>query len=76
VLWAFGLEAMHQLTHDYKTIMTALDFSDLPYWDLCAALRPISSMSTWTDDLSAQQTMRDRHAVFAEQAFQQIEKLR
>jgi aminoglycoside phosphotransferase (APT) family kinase protein len=40
VLWAFGLEAMNGFTGCYKTLMPALDFGDLPYWDLGAALRP------------------------------------
>ena len=38
LLWIFGSEAMNSFTQDYLTGM-AIDTRDLPYWDLCAALR-------------------------------------
>jgi hypothetical protein len=38
-LWAFGKEAMQQFTDHYQGL-TSVDCTDLPYWDLCAALRP------------------------------------
>lgn len=38
VAWIFGLEPMEAFTRHYRSHM-ALDESDLPYWDLCAALR-------------------------------------
>lgn len=37
IAWIFGLEAMHQFTAHYQTLVP-WDDADLPYWDLCAAL--------------------------------------
>ncbi|MEM6405452.1 MAG: phosphotransferase [Pseudomonadota bacterium] len=43
ILWQFGAEVMDQFTRQYAAIMTQLDFSQLPYWDLAAAfVRPIN----------------------------------
>ena len=40
ILWAFGIAAMIGCTRQYRS-MTAVDFANLPYWDLCVALRRI-----------------------------------
>lgn len=40
IAWIFGLEALDRFTHHYQQQMS-LDYSLLPYWDLCAALRQI-----------------------------------
>ncbi|MBP7998116.1 MAG: phosphotransferase [Chloroflexi bacterium] len=45
IAWIFGLEAMHQFTTQYQALMS-LDYSGLPYWDLCAALRFIRLFGT------------------------------
>ncbi len=37
VLWAFGIDAMEELTRSYAS-MTDFDLTDLPYWDLAALL--------------------------------------
>ncbi|MBE0338234.1 hypothetical protein [Paenibacillus sp. 23TSA30-6] len=42
MLWAFGIDAMNDFTREYKTVMPAVDFTNLPYWDFYAALRPAS----------------------------------
>ena len=34
----FGIDAMDCFTHHYKSALS-LDYTNLPYWDLCAALR-------------------------------------
>lgn len=67
VLWAFGAEAMHAFTERYDS-MTAFDLSALPYWDLCAALRPCGKMAGWGLDAAAEQRMRERHRLFVTQA--------
>jgi aminoglycoside phosphotransferase (APT) family kinase protein len=67
ILWAFGKEAMNQFTHRYQSI-TGLDFTSLPHWDLAAALRPASRLSTWGLDPATEQAMRDAHRWFVEQA--------
>lgn len=72
VLWAFGMEAMHSFTDHYRSI-TAIDFANLPYWDLCAALRPAFQISAWAtaNDASAQ-AMREGHKLFVAQALEKL----
>jgi aminoglycoside phosphotransferase (APT) family kinase protein len=40
IAWIFGIEAMEQFTAHYQSLMP-LDYTHLPTWDLCAALRQI-----------------------------------
>ena len=40
IVWIFGIEAMHTFTRHYQVQMP-IDYSNLPFWDLCAALRLI-----------------------------------
>jgi len=68
MLWAFGIDAMCSFTHHYQS-MTTIDFTNLPYWDLYAALRPISQIAEWGLDDTAEKTMRERHKWFVAQAF-------
>ncbi len=67
LLWAFGEDAMHQFTAHYAT-RTTVDLTNLPYWDLCAALRPAFQIATWAGDPVTEQRMRDRHRWFVSQA--------
>jgi aminoglycoside phosphotransferase (APT) family kinase protein len=71
ILWAFGLDAMQSFTHQY-TSMTTIDFTNLPYWDLCAALRSAATFAEWADDDSTQQTMRAGHRWFIAQACEKL----
>jgi len=68
ILWAFGVGAMQHFTHQYQS-MTTIDFTHLPYWDLCAALRPIAQMAQWGLDETTEKTMREKHRWFVTQAF-------
>lgn len=72
ILWAFGVDAMNDFTHQYQSMMTTIDFTNLPYWDLCAALRPASKISEWGLDESTEKTMRERHKLFVNQAFEKL----
>jgi aminoglycoside phosphotransferase (APT) family kinase protein len=72
ILWAFGIEAMNDFTHQYKSMMPTIDFSNLPHWDLYAALRPASNLSEWGLDESTEKRMRERHKWFISQAFEKI----
>ncbi len=67
LLWAFGKEAIELFTNCYKSL-TTIDFTNLPYWDLYAALRPASKLSQWGLDPDIEQKMRQRHKWFVEQA--------
>jgi aminoglycoside phosphotransferase (APT) family kinase protein len=71
VLWAFGIDAMQSFTHQYQS-MTAIDFTNLPYWDLCAALRRASQISEWGLDDTTEKTMREVHGWFITQAFEKL----
>ncbi len=71
MLWAFGRDAMEHFTRQYQA-MTAIDFTNLPYWDLCAALRPMSQFAIWAANESSATTMRERHRWFINQAFEKL----
>ncbi len=44
ILWALGRDAMERFTQHYQSL-APLDITDLPLWDLCAALRPVRTMT-------------------------------
>jgi aminoglycoside phosphotransferase (APT) family kinase protein len=71
ILWAFGIDAMQSFTQQYQ-LLTAIDFTNLPYWDLCAALRPIAQIALWGLDAATERTMRERHRWFTTQAFEKL----
>jgi aminoglycoside phosphotransferase (APT) family kinase protein len=71
ILWAFGIDAMHSFTHQYQS-MTTIDFTHLPHWDLCAALRPVAQIAQWGLDDATERTMRERHRWFVTQAFEKL----
>jgi len=72
VLFAYGAEAMRTFTDHYLSL-TRIDTTNLPYWDLCAALRLCSEMDTWGLDETTLARMKAQHAVFVEQALHDIE---
>lgn len=67
LLWAFGEEAMQHFTAAYRA-RNRLDFTNLPYWDLCAALRPAGKLGAWGLAADTEATMRTRHQHFVRQA--------
>lgn len=67
LLWAAGDRAMDAFTDRYRT-QTTVDFKRLPYWDLCAALRPCGRLSTWGLDAPTEARMREQHRWFVDQA--------
>ena len=74
ILWAFGIEAMQHFTQQYQSI-TPIDFTNLPYWDLCAALRRVAQIAQWGLDDTTERTMRERHRWFVTQAFEKLSVL-
>lgn len=68
ILWAFGIDAMVDFTRFYRAVAT-VDFTQLPYWDLCAALRPASRLGQWGLDPATERRMREEHRWFVTQAF-------
>ncbi|GKU77478.1 phosphotransferase family protein [Paenibacillus sp. L3-i20] len=70
VLWAFGHDAMAAFTVAYTRFMPNIDMNHLPYWDLCAALRPASQLSHWGLGKETETRMRKRHSWFVRQAIE------
>jgi aminoglycoside phosphotransferase (APT) family kinase protein len=71
ILWALGANAMLDFTHQYQSL-TTLDFTNLPCWDLFAALRPAFKISELAANADAEKTMRERHHWFVTQAFEKM----
>ncbi len=71
ILWAFGIDATQSFTNQYRS-MTTIDFTNLPYWDLCAALRPVAQIAQWGLDDTTERTMREGHRWFVTQAFEKL----
>lgn len=71
ILWAFGSNAMHDFTQQYRS-MNRIDFANLPYWDLYAALKPAFKIGEWAADAIQEKRMRDRHKWFVTQAFEAL----
>lgn len=78
--WAFGVEAMEQFTRYYQE-QSDLDWRNLPCWDLCVALRPMSHLARWAESFVAppisrpdvtEQSMREMHQHFVAQALQRL----
>ncbi|MCC7231146.1 MAG: phosphotransferase [Fimbriimonadaceae bacterium] len=46
VWWILGSEASDEFTRRYQLRMN-LDLTSLPYWDLCASLRPMKGLEYW-----------------------------
>jgi aminoglycoside phosphotransferase (APT) family kinase protein len=82
LLWIFGLEAMTSFTDYYQSGMP-VDYTDLPYWDLYAALRFIRLVGSHLDEWAAYfhpygrrditvRTIRTYYDFFIHQAFERL----
>lgn len=76
LLWAFGDGAMQRFTQRYREV-SDLIWSELPYWDLWAALRPMSQLARWAPAYATshlrrpdvtESSMRQGHRHFVAQA--------
>jgi aminoglycoside phosphotransferase (APT) family kinase protein len=72
LLWALGVDAMEAFTRSYASIATAVDFTDLPYWDLWADLRLAGRTSEWGLDATTEKAMRAGHEAFVAQALAEL----
>ena len=82
VLWIFGIDAWDSFTQHYMAMM-ALDYANLPYWDLVAALRLARlagpDLAGWVaffppfgrHDIT-EQTLRGHYRYFLDQAYQKL----
>lgn len=62
IAWIFGLEAMNTFTACYQSLMP-LDYTHLPFWDLCAALRFIRLFGANLADAAAYFAPFGRHDI-------------
>ena len=67
LLFFYGPDAPGEFTRRYLAA-SPIDTTDLPYWDLAVALRPIAPFATMFPDEPTAATMRTRHRWFVEQA--------
>jgi aminoglycoside phosphotransferase (APT) family kinase protein len=70
---AFGLEATDIFSERYQIVRPELDYTDLPVWDLCAALRPVGKMATWGLDDTTLTKMQSGHKAFVDQALKAVD---
>jgi aminoglycoside phosphotransferase (APT) family kinase protein len=80
ISWVFGEGAMHELTELYRARM-AIDFTDLPRWDLQVALRPMGQLARWAPAYAppplsrpdiVEQRLRAGHRRFVQQALRRL----
>ena len=71
LLWAFGIDAMQNFTYHYQSLAD-IDFANLPYWELYAALRRIPQIAGWGLDDITEKAMRERLRWFVAQAFKNL----
>lgn len=83
IVWILGIAAMNAFTRRYQSLMV-LDYTDLPYWDLCAALRfirlangDLAGMAAYFEAYGrsdiTEQTIRKNFQLFITQAFAKLE---
>ena len=82
IVWIYGIDAMNTFTHHYQSMM-AIDYTNLPYWDLCATLRLIrlagANLAEWAaffgpvgrPDIT-EHTIRTDYRFFITQAFEKL----
>ena len=68
LLWASGDDAMDAFTEQYWKLMPKLDNTDLPYWDLYAALQPCGKLWNWGLEAEVEATMIEAHQRFVDRA--------
>jgi aminoglycoside phosphotransferase (APT) family kinase protein len=71
ILWAYGQAAMEQFTAQYQAL-SAIDFIDLAYWDLAAALRHAANAPVWSSYETGETVTREGYGVFVEMALEKV----
>lgn len=71
LLWAGGAKAMAGFTEHYQHI-TGRDLTNLPYWDLAAALRPCGQLAEFGLDSATEERWREQHRGFVDQAIARL----
>ncbi|WP_458352676.1 aminoglycoside phosphotransferase family protein [Peribacillus frigoritolerans] len=71
IFYHFGIQAMNDFTNQYKSMMPEVNFTNLPYWQLFAALR-LSTFPEWGLEKSKENNWRKKHKSFVRQAINRI----
>jgi aminoglycoside phosphotransferase (APT) family kinase protein len=71
LLFFFGPDALRDFTRHYLA-EAPIDIANLPYWDLCVALRPIVPFARMFPDEATANTMRERHTWFVDRALEAV----
>lgn len=71
ILFELGDQAMEHFTAHYAAL-TGIDLTNLPFWDLSAALRPCGKLAGWGLEPDVETRMRERHAWFVERALARL----
>ncbi|NDJ62942.1 MAG: phosphotransferase [Chloroflexi bacterium] len=74
MLWFFGRDAMQRFTEAYRAQMPHIDYTHLPYWDLCMGLRPVGQMSSWCLDAAKKARFEERYRWFVQAAITQLSR--
>jgi aminoglycoside phosphotransferase (APT) family kinase protein len=69
---AFDLEAAHTFTERYRSLRPELDYTDLPVWDLCAALGPVGKMAAWGLDDTTFAKLQSGHKAFVDHVLEEL----
>jgi hypothetical protein len=72
LLWAFGADAMHAFTEDYRALAPTVDFTDLPAWDLTADARLTPRIPEWGLERPTVRTMLQRREAFVAEATERL----
>jgi len=75
ILWALGYDAMEEFTRRYRSMSLLLDITNLPFWDLWAALTPTRNLSTWGLDPPTERRMRAQLQNFLQEALTSLSPL-
>jgi aminoglycoside phosphotransferase (APT) family kinase protein len=71
LLWAYGADAMEQYTRRYQSL-ASVDLTNLPYWELCAALKPAAAIPSWNLEPDTEQSMLESLGWFVGKAIERI----
>ncbi|MDQ0879377.1 aminoglycoside phosphotransferase family protein [Peribacillus sp. V2I11] len=71
ISYHYGMQAMNDFTNQYKSMMPEVNFTNLPFWQLFAALR-LSTFPEWGLEKSKENNWRIRHKSFVRQAINRI----
>jgi aminoglycoside phosphotransferase (APT) family kinase protein len=76
MLWAFGLDGMRSFTAHYLALKPCVKTTDLPYWELAAALEPAGNLATWGLPPAKEERFRHLHHDFVDQALHRLSSAR